>query len=115
MTRELKIGSKSYLLRLTNSGARLAQELTKKPFLQVVTDFRQMDLEVVRVLLYAALRPEHAALTLPDVDALMDSEDFNLVHTVRALKDALGDYMDPSKTVPVETKKKVRGSRPKAS
>lgn len=117
MTRPLQIGSKTYLLRLTNSGARLTQDLLHKPFGQVILDLQRLDLDVVRGLLYASLRPEQSELKLEDVDVLMDSEGFSLMQTMEALKEVLADYMGAGTKAIEEPKKKAqaRGSVQMAS
>jgi len=112
MTKQITIGGKSYLLRLTNSGARLAQELLKRPFGQILKDLSFLDVEVIRVLLYACLRPEQPEMKLEAVDALMDEPGFHLLEISEPIGEAVAAYISGgSKPALVDTKKKARGSQ----
>jgi len=111
MAQQIKLGGKTYLLRMTMAGARLAQELSKKGLGSLVHGTFQMDLDVMPVMFYCCTRAEHPELTFDEVKQMFEARPVLNIDVAAAVSGALGEFLDPEAAAATASKKSPRGSK----
>lgn len=101
---EIKLGGKTYLLRMTMGSARAAQELLKRPFAEIVQALSKFDMDAIRIMFFAALRAEQPSITLDETDRMLDSPGLELRGLTEALARAIADFFGPGESSEIQKK-----------
>jgi hypothetical protein len=110
----VKVGDRTFNLRYNFDSLTTIEDQLGKPFLEVFVSLTKLSFTAVKVVFWAGLKQNHSDITLDEVGAILN-ECEDLPAMIKALTDAVGNFMSKAKAVPEKKETTAKKASTKAT